>query len=247
MLKKLRFWLITQIIELNEKFIFNRKLLKFYQKKLSGKIHTVIDVGANTGQSIDLFLKLNPDCKIFAIEPNQKLFEGLRRKYSNNHNVQLFQMGISDVVGEKVFHENVLHNASTFEEFDPDSKYLQKKSNILGVRPDEIFKESYPVKVTTLSRFIEKHCKEPIEVLKIDTEGHEYACLTGLFNENQKPPIGYIQVEMHYNDMYINKNSITKLAKILKDHGFETETKISHGFGNFDDVIFKNEDKPFIT
>ena len=73
------------------------------------------------------------------------MFQKLQRKYSDKPNIQLFQLGISDVVGQKTFYENIFQCTSTFEELDLTSEYLKTKSKVLGVNPDEIVKESYPL------------------------------------------------------------------------------------------------------
>ena len=239
MLGKLRVWIVGEFIKLNEKLIFNRRLLKFYNNKLDKKINLVIDVGANSGQSIDLFLELNPNCKIIAFEPNPRLAQNLKHIYSDNPNIQSFQLGISDIVGQKIFHENVFDATSTFEELKMTSEYLKLKSMILGVKPEEIVVESYPVEVTTLFDFIHDQCTEPIGILKIDTEGHEYACLAGLFKSQLRHDIDFIQLEIHYDDMYINGKSLKEISEILNENGFSLEGKIKHGFGNFEDVVFR--------
>ena len=239
MLGKLQVWLVGEFIKLNEKLIFNSRLLKFYKRVLDKKINLVIDVGANSGQSIDLFLELNPDCKIIAFEPNPRLAQNLKIKFMDNPNVQSFQLGISDTVGQKVFHENIFDATSTFEELEMTSKYLKKKSMILGVKPEEIVVNSYPVEVTTLSEFINSDCTEPIDILKIDTEGHEYACLEGLFKSPLKVDIEFIQLEIHYDDMYLNGKTLKEMSEILNRNGFELEAKVRHGFGNFEDVVYR--------
>ena len=239
MLGKLQVWLVGEFIKLNEKYIFNRRLIEFYKSNLDNKIELVIDVGANSGQSIDLFLELNPNCKILAFEPNPRLAQNLKHKYSGNPNIQSFQLGISDTVGQKVFHENIFDATSTFEELKMTSKYLKTKSMILGVKPENIVVESYPVEVTTLSDFINDQCTEPISILKIDTEGHEYACLAGLFKSQLKKDIEFIQLEIHYDDMYLNGKSLKEMSEILNKNGFSLEGKVKHGFGNFEDVVFR--------
>ena len=239
MLGKLQVWIVGEFIKLNEKIIFNRRLRKFYKSKLDKKIDLVIDVGANSGQSIDLFLELNPNCKIKAFEPNPRLAQFLKNKYSDNPNIQSFQLGISDTVGQKTFYENVFDATSTFEELKMTSKYLKTKSMILGVKPEEIVVDSYPVEVTTLSDFINDQCTEPIGILKIDTEGHEYACLAGLFNSQSKHDVDFIQLEIHYDDMYLNGKSLKELTELLNKNGYGLEGKVKHGFGNFEDVVFR--------
>lgn len=79
-----------------------------------------------------------------------------------------------------------------------------------------------------------------IDILKIDTEGHEFACLKGLFSDQIECGIDIVQTEKLNGDMYnTNFNSIFEL---LKQHEFKIAKEIKHGFGNFDDVVFiKNE------
>ena len=243
MLGKLQVWIVGEFIKLNEKFIFNKRLLKFYKRVLDKKINLVIDVGANSGQSIDLFLELNPNCKIIAFEPNPKLAHTLKLKYSDNLNIQSFQLGISDTVGKKTFHENVFDATSTLEQLKMTSNYLKKKSLFLGVKPDKLVVESYPIEVTTLSDFINDHCTEPIDILKIDTEGHEYACLVGLFKSQLSQDIEFIQLEIHYDDMYLNGKSLKEITELLNKNGFGFETKVNHGFGSFEDVVFRRNNK----
>ena len=239
MLGKLQVWLVGEFIRLNEKFIFNQRLLKFYKNNLDKKINFVLDVGANSGQSIDLFLELNPACKIVAFEPNPRLAKNLKAKFEGNPNVQSFQLGISDTVGQKIFHENVFDATSTFEELEMSSKYLKTKSRILGVKPENIVVDSYSVETTTLSEFINNQCTEPISILKIDTEGHEYACLVGLFSKPLKQDIEYIQLEIHYDDMYQNGKTLEELTELLNKNGYELAAEVKHGFGEFVDAVFK--------
>ena len=236
-LSGVRIGLIKRLIDLNEKIFFERRLRKFFRRQ--GRIATVIDVGANKGQSIDFFLKLNPQCVIYAIEPNPDLFAGLTKKYRNNPNIKLFNIGVSDKSGEKLFFENVFDYTSSFEELNMESKYLEKKARVLGVQKENNVKKSYFVNVITLSLFIKENNLPPvIDVVKIDTEGHEYFCLTGLFSEKVAPLIKFIQLENHNDDMYANRIKFTQINEMLNQHHFFECEKIRHGFGDFDEVVY---------
>jgi FkbM family methyltransferase len=213
-------------------------LLNYYRGNQENKIKFVLDIGANKGQTIDLFLKLNPSCEIWAFEPNPLLANLLRKKYATNENIKIYQLGVSSEDGEKIFHENILDTTSTFEELDMKSKYLKTKSNVLGVKPEEIISKSYPVKVISLANFINANCTKPIDILKIDTEGHEYACLLGLFSQKLNLSITSIQIEQHNDDMYLNATPFEKIVSILKQNQYEISAKIPHGFGDFDELIF---------
>ena len=233
----IRIGLIKQLIDINESIFFIRKMKMFYKSK--GNINTIIDVGANKGQSIDFFLSINPSCHVFAIEPNPTLFALLKKKYASNANIKLFNLGISDKSGEKLFFENVLDYTSTFETLNMDSEYLQKKAKTLGVDKDSIVKKSYPVNAVTLAEFIKtNNIPATIDVLKIDTEGHEYYCLLGLFSESLSTQIKYMQLENHNDDMYANRINFSQINDLLNKYNFYECAKIKHGFGNFDEVVY---------
>lgn len=71
MLKQLRVNVIKGLVELNEKLVFNKRLIKYYKRELSLPLNNVIDVGVNTGQFIDIFKSINKNCSIHGFEPIQ--------------------------------------------------------------------------------------------------------------------------------------------------------------------------------
>jgi FkbM family methyltransferase len=234
-----RIWIIKGLIDINEKLFFNKKILSYYKNK---GLNTIIDVGANKGQSIDIFLKINPKCCIYAFEPNPSLFNHLLEKYKNSKNVKIFNLGISDTDGEKIFYQNTLDYTSSFEEINMNSKYLIKKSEILRIDKNALVSDKYFVKTITLNNFIKNHIpNQEVDLIKIDTEGHEYYCLLGLFSEEKSFKIKYIQLEFQHNDMYLNKVHLNKIDNILIANNFKLMKKIKHGFGNFDELIYSLE------
>lgn len=238
----LRTKIIQQLIHINEAIFFYPKLKKFYKANLTSREVTILDVGANKGQSIDFFLSVNPNAKINAFEPNRKLFLYLQNKYKTNANITLHNSGVSNIKGELEFHENILDETSTFEALNLDSKYLEKKAKVLGISKENIIVDSYKVNVIRLLDFLNDHSNTFFDVLKIDVEGHELQCLQGLFDKEQKDiPIKYIQLESHNDDMYINNNQHQDIEKMLFANGFIQVASIKHGFGDFNEIIYKNK------
>ena len=240
MIQYIRIKFIKYIIDLNESLIFERRLRNHYRSIFGNSLKTVVDVGANKGQSIDFFKIINKDCSVYAFEQNKTLYNKLLEKYKDDKKVQIFNMGVSDALGTKEFYQNVLDYTSSFEPVNQDSAYLQKKAMILGVSPENIVNATYDVETTTLSHFINTTISIPIDILKIDVEGHEFQCLVGLFDQDIKVQIRYIQLEQHNDDMYANATSFDVIIKLLNKNGFVLQKTVKHGFGNLDELVFVN-------
>jgi FkbM family methyltransferase len=240
---KLRTKIIQSLIHINEAIFFYPKLKKFYKDNLKSASVSILDVGANKGQSIDFFLGINPNAKITAFEPNKKLFQLLEEKYKNNDNIILNNLGVSNTNGELEFNENILDETSTFESLNLDSKYLEKKAKVLGVTKESIIVDKYKVAVISLSEFLKSNESSSFDVLKIDVEGHELPVLEGLFSNENQFKIRLIQLESHNDDMYLSNSKHEDIDQLLNNNGFFEIAKIKHGFGDFAEIIYEYKDK----
>jgi FkbM family methyltransferase len=236
-----RIKVIQSLIKLNEDLLFYPKLFNYYKKNLNFTNPIIIDIGANKGQSIDFFRKLYPNAKIYAFEPNFKLFSDLVLKYQGLDNITLSNKGISSKNGFLKFNQTVIDETSTFEELNYSSNYLKKKARYLGIKIDNIICKSYEVEVIKISDFLKSNNINHVNIIKIDTEGHELECLKGLF-PNCLNSIDLIQLENHFDDMYIKTSKNEFISKFLAENGFYLEKKIKHGFGDFEEQLFKTQD-----
>lgn len=240
---KLRTKIIQSLIHINEAVFFYPKLKKFYKENLKNASVSILDVGANKGQSIDFFLGINPNAKITAFEPNKKLFHFLEEKYQSNANINLNNLGVSNTNGELEFNENILDETSTFESLNLDSKYLEKKAKVLGVTKESIIVDKYKVAVVTLSEFLKSNDNSSFDVLKIDVEGHELQVLEGLFSNGNQIKIRLIQLESHNDDMYLSNSKHGDIDQLLNKNGYFEIAKIKHGFGDFAEIIYEYKNK----
>ena len=238
----LRIKLIQFLVDINEKLVFYPKLKKFYKSHLPKNNILLFDVGVNKGQTIDFFNKFISDIEIHGFEPNPTLYKRLQSKYSKTKNIILNNIGISDVDGKLIFYENIMDETSSLQKLNYDSEYLRKKAKILGVEPKDIIQKQYFIDVLALSQYIQENNIAQIDVLKIDTEGHELNCLVGLFKKVNSCNIKFIQLEQHNDDMYIDGNKNDEIIGLLKKHNYSEVKRIKHGFGDFHEIVFSKED-----
>jgi len=234
----LRIKLIQKLIEINENLIFYPRLSRYYKAHLC-KQPLIFDVGSNKGQSIDFFKTIRPDSVIYGFEPNISLFKRLKLIYDKHgEGLKLFNIGISNITGHLVFRETITDETSTFEDLNYDSDYLRMKARVLGVKITDVVSKEYEVEVKMLRDIISENNVRHIDVLKIDTEGHELRCLEGLFPCDETK-IDIIQIEHHQDDMYQNAPSGEKIEAYLLKNGYKLVKKINHGFGDFEEWLFR--------
>jgi len=164
----------------------------------SGKKLTVLDVGANRGDYIELILDKCKDIpvQVFAFEPGLKPFEYLQSKYSKS-NIHLFNVACSEKTGEHFFYTDggTGEFSSLYSSvFEGSVKTRVKKTKTKTVRLDDIIRQQKLKK---------------INLLKIDTEGSEFEILNGCQKAISDGAVDIIQFE--FNSM----NTVNKI--FLKD------------------------------
>jgi FkbM family methyltransferase len=122
---------------------------------------TIFDVGANRGQSAAKFLVDFPNANLICFEPSPDTFAGLLKRFSGEARVEAVQTAVGSIVGEVRFSnpraKSVTHRIASTED-----------SSDLPVVP-----------VTTLDVFCRDKGIKSVDLLKIDTEGHDLEVLKG--------------------------------------------------------------------
>lgn len=184
--------------------------LKTYFYLLDKQNPLVIDVGANQGKFSSLIKKIQPNSTLIAFEPHPKTYKNLV-KIANKYEFQTVNLGLSDKKGRLKFYDYKNNDGSTHASLYKN--VIEKLHNEQSV--------SHTVKVTTLDEYMSdnKLSSKDINLLKIDTEGHEYAVLEGAKRLIKKKKIDAIQFE--FNDMNIeSKIFLTDFIRLLPDYQF---------------------------
>lgn len=147
-----------------------------------------IDVGANEG-NITAFAEVKiTRGKIFAFEPDIINFKKLSERFKENKNLYAYNVALSD----------------------NENNYLLKKSNIFKLRTGiKVEKVAMSNNITYKLDSFEKEFQK-VDLIKIDTEGHDYNVINGSLNliSNKKP---VLIVEINDNDKF------DKILSILSD------------------------------
>ncbi len=152
-----------------------------------GAFRTIVDVGANVGQSAVAFRRAWPGSTVHCCEPVSATFEKLRANVEGSM-VICHQLGIGAKEERRIIHLATDNRLSAINSLHEGHPFLADKE--LG---------SEEVRVTTLDIFLREQRIDKVDYLKIDTEGHERQVLEGAEGPLRSERVGIIDIEVGMN------------------------------------------------
>ncbi len=225
-------------------FIFDyfhkKRIIKFIKENLGiNSIELLLDIGAHKGESIDFFSKNLNIKKIISFEASPLNFETLKKKYKNKKDLVIENKALSSKEDTKTFNQCDESSSSTFSEINENSKYLRKKMNFLNMSKGDNFFKKQVIKTTTLDKYLYDNHIFNVDLIKIDTEGHEFEILKGL-KINIKN-INTIIFEHHYDDMIKKNYTFSDINHFLKKNSFTKVFKAKMPFRKSFEYIYENK------
>lgn len=145
----------------------------------------MVDVGANEGSYASEVLKLKANARVFAFEPHPETYTRLSSVLSGFKNVTCINAACGSVPGKLGLFD---YEGST------GTQHASLHEGVIE-RVHHGRSVQHVVDVVTLDTFATDHKISTIELLKIDTEGHELEVLKGAENLLRKGGIRAIQFE----------------------------------------------------
>ena len=223
--------------------LYQKKIIKELKKIFNKKIDIVFDVGAHKGEFIKLIINNFKTNKIYSFEPSKKNFTILKNKISNKkiniNYIFLNNFGLGEYNELKNFKQMLESSSSTLSEINTNSKYFKRKKFLLNFGIKSKFFEETIVNIKDGFSFIKEKKIEKIDLLKIDTEGHEFFVLKG-FGENLKK-IKVIFFEHHYDNMIIKNYTFSDIHNYLIQKNFKAYSKFKMPFRKSFEYIYYNK------
>ncbi|WP_343574918.1 FkbM family methyltransferase [Pseudomonas sp.] len=167
---------------------YNREIVALLNRLITPGM-VIIDIGANIGEiTLVAANRTTSAGRVIAFEPMKSIADQLEENIVKNALpwATAVRLGISDQMGEAHIYESA---------GDCQSNELNRGLGTLypiqaGARP------SQTISLTTLDRYIEEHPVERLDIIKIDIEGAELACLKGATTVlNQYRPMIIIEIQ----------------------------------------------------
>ena len=233
----------------NEKEMKDLSFDEIFQKIIKNKKPIIFDVGANKGQSIDRFLKVNNEAIIHSFEPILDEYNLLRNKYNNFENIKLNNLALGEKKTKKNFNVTKHSGNSSFLNLKKDTDWLKLRAKQLGVNEDNYVKEKLEVDINSLDSYCAENSIANIDIIKIDTQGYEEQILIGgkKMIENQK--IDALEIEIVFSSIYEKYISFSDIEKYLIPNNYRFSgiklhnNNLFSGSIFFADVLFLNKKK----
>lgn len=176
-------------------------------KLISVGAPVVIDVGSNSGQSMLAFRRLFPNSKIHCFEPSQSTFRELAEAAKLLPNVTLNNYAVGQACEAREFFE---YNHSVMNS-------LHKPGMQNWSEP----KVAYPVKVVTIDDYCNNAGLPRIDLLKVDTQGHDLEVIQSAPNMMKAGSIRLIMCEVIFANLYEDQPSPYRFLDFLSQNGFK--------------------------
>jgi FkbM family methyltransferase len=181
------------------------------------KIATILDIGANTGQSTVSLSQLMPNAQIYAFEPILECFTKLRSKFISKDKVKTINLALGNSVGKINFEVNNATASSSIlkmKDIHVDAFPLTKTTSVVEVNLDTL---DNAVKNLTLNL--------PI-MIKLDVQGYEKEVIAGgqkLFSE-----ASIVIIESSFVELYQGQPLFDDIYVEMKLLGFKYMGAIGH-------------------
>ena len=148
---------------------------------------------------------------------------------------------MSDKNGEDELKIGHISAMSTLNKINNNSFYTFIKKIVINIFffKNNIYKKKIPIKKKMFKEIFKKYNYKTLDLVKIDTEGHEYNVLRGMGIYLKK--INVLLLEYHYDNSLIKNYNFNKLNSFLKKKNFELVSKNKMLMRKGYELIYKNK------
>lgn len=174
----------------------------------------IFDIGAFTGDTAVKYRQYFPNATIHCFEPFPDSFEQLKRNTANDPQIHCYPFALAQTDGNATLYANAFAQTNSIL---PTAEHADR---LWGAN---LFDTHSTVAVPT--RTLDSVCAEyhisQIDILKIDTQGTEYAVLKGAQSLLERRAIKTIFVELILGKAYEGQRTFGEYLRLLEWHGFE--------------------------
>ena len=181
--------------------------------------------------------------KIYSFEPSEKNYSILKKNIKNlsskTEQIFIYNFGLGEINEKRDFKQMKESSSSTLSNINTNSKYFKRKNFFLNFGLKLKFFDKTTINIKNGFSFLEDKKIYKIDLLKIDTEGHEYFVIKGFGDSISK--IKVIFFEHHYDEMILKGYTFSDIHDYLILRGFKPYSKFKMPFRKSFEYIYINK------
>ena len=169
----------------------------------------ILDIGANTGQSAELFSRMFPSATILAVEPFEASYNAMVAKRLQRLHPHRAAIGVRNGMG--VLHVNSESTSNSLLAANADGRRMF---------PERMAQlETVEVEMITLDALAARESLDRIDLIKIDVQGSELEVLQGGKSVLSRTRV--IQIECNFIPIYEGSSAFSEVDIALRRAGFD--------------------------
>lgn len=191
----------------------------------------IVEVGAFNGSDTRRMVAQWPKSSVYSFEPLPEIYQQLEHNMQHLSQVHCYQLALSNRVGTALFY---VSERPTHPGIASQAGSLRKPKERLS-RSSLLFPRTAMVQTTTLDVWAHENVITSIDLLWLDTQGHELAILEAapIMIKNVKVIIS----EVSFIESYAGQPLYEEVVAWMDCHGFE---HVGRDFENTDKTFFGN-------
>lgn len=175
------------------------------------EVTNILDAGASHGKISRRFLRMFPDARAHAFEPNPSYRETLEAQNREEPRLVPHYDALSDTQGQVDLHIAKSPGiTSIFRPGDSLKKMRPDESEIVSVKS---------VRTVTIDSWVRDNGDIPVELMKFDIQGGEVKALQGA-TETLNSSTKLVYTEVMFNELYDNGAIYPQIDGLLRKSGF---------------------------
>lgn len=176
-------------------------------------VTTILDVGANIGQTAHRYRALFPEATIYSLEPFETTFDTLSKTFHDDPKVKPRRLALADVSGTKTFHVN--RESAT-------NSLLPTAADSFDHVPASMTETLSTVEVPTrtLDEFLADEGITNLPILKLDVQGAELIVLDGARAALDAGRIDVVYTEVEFAELYSGGADFCEIRARMSAHKY---------------------------
>lgn len=204
---------ITETAPVRERGFLNKNATDDLAARLAVPKPVIVDVGANKGDTVARFVETFPTAEVWALEPHPDTFAGMAQRFAGSPRVRPRRLALSSRAGTSTLHSYTNAAINALSPVEQGAEGLIDGSVVAAATVE--------VELQSLRQFCATEGLERIDILKLDTQGHELEILQGERELLCSGKVRFILVELLFSPLYATQAKAGEVISLLESCGFK--------------------------